>query len=134
LCGINELLGQSETFETAKIARRHYMKRNRLLAGTEITVICIDAPMQLAANGAFVEIVADQSRDGIFITYTFAVFEHRIFEVVAFLFETATKYVHSRPVYIVSHNYANSIFLRVLRAALDPPERFTTVLPVVLIL
>ena len=107
------------------------MGRNRLFAGAEITVVCVEASMQLAANRAFMEIVSNQSRDGIFITYTFAVFKHRIFEVVTFLFETATKYVHNRPVYIVATIYANSIFLRVFRAALD---RLTIVLPVVLIL
>jgi hypothetical protein len=107
------------------------MKRNRLLACAEITVIRVDTSMQFSTNRAFVEIVANQSRDGIFITYTFAVSKHRIFEVVAFLFETATKYVHNRSLYIVAPIYANSIFLRVFRAAL---ERFTTVLPVVLIL
>lgn len=107
------------------------MKRNRLLAGAEITVIRVDAPMQFSTNHAFMEIVPNQSRDGIFITYTFAVFKHCIFEVVIFLFETTTKYVHNRPLYILAPIYANSIFLRVLRAALD---RFTTVLPVVLIL
>jgi hypothetical protein len=80
------------------------MKRNRLLACAEITVISVDAPMQFSTNRAFVEIVPNQSRDGIFITYTFAVFKRRIFEVVAFLFETATKYVHNRSVYIVAHD------------------------------
>lgn len=86
------------------------MKRIWLLAGAEITVICVDAPMQLATNRTLVEIIANQPCDGIFITYTFAVFEYSIFEVVAFLFETATKYVHNRAVYSSPRFIQNPFF------------------------